>query len=222
MRWLPEFDKSRWIIGLAAVLLFAAAIASAAYAADAAKDQASGPDLISRMEAEAANRQAADAEPAVKQEPVYITLLSFIFKLAVVVALAYGTIYALKRLNVGALKGNNSNIVKVVENASLGANRSLHIIEVGDKTLLISSTPSKINLLTEVDASAAGQAVADGSADETDKGGAFSGHLSKFMGNDTSADSLTQSVAGMIRGSSAFLQDKVLELGRLRKKFKNA
>ena len=107
-------------------------------------------DLLASMEAESAD-QAKTEKSKESGEPVYVTLLSFIFKLALVVGLAYGTIWVLKRFNVQGLKRSSEHTIRVVENTTLAANRSLHLVEVGSKRLLVASTPGQISLLTEVE-----------------------------------------------------------------------
>lgn len=223
MRRLPDSYKLKCTIVIALAMMLAFGIVSAGFATEAksVKDQAAEPDLLTKLEAEAANRQT-DVLSQEKQEPVYITLLSFIFKLAVVVALAYGTIYALKKLNLGALKRRESGLIQVVENTTLGTNRSLHVVRVGDKTLLVASTPGQINLLAEVDLPIAEAAATDESATDSGAGSSFSDRLNMCIGGVADTGDAAANIAGLIRGSSAFLQGKIAELGNLRKKFKDA
>lgn len=224
MRRLPDSHslKCATVIALAMILAFGMVSAGFATQAKSAAQQPAEPDLLTRLEAEAANRQSSDALSKEKQEPVYITLLSFIFKLAVVVALAYGTIYALKKLNVGALKRSESGLIKVVENATLGANRSLHVVRVGDKTILVASTPGQINLLAEVDLPTEELAVGEESANDTQPATSFSDRLNMCLGGVGDTGDAASNIAGLIRASSAFLQDKIADIGNLRKKFKDA
>lgn len=155
-----------------------------------------------------------------KDEPVYVTILSFIFKLAIVVALAYGTIFALKRFNVGSLQRSNNQRIKVVENTTLGANRSLHLVDVGSKRLLVASTTSQISLLAELQADDASEV-----SDQTIKPSnnqAFKDQLSGFLGVKPDTGDTNMNVARVIRGSSTFLQEKIMELGRLRRNLRDA
>lgn len=187
-------------------------------------------DLLTSMEDEAARRPLSGSESGAKEEPVYVTLLSFIFKLAVVVALAYGTIYALKRLNVSAFKRSSVGGIRVVENTSLGANRSLHVVEVGGKRLLVASTPNQVNLLTELEVDSEQCTVdsGEGSAPsgtvnrQPSTANSFRDHLSAFMGARPNTGDSASNVAQIIRGSSTFLQEKIVELGRLRRKMRDA
>ncbi len=167
-----------------------------------------------------------------KDEPVLVTVGSFIFKLAVVLGLAYASIYALKRFTgLRSAIGGGGRRIKVVENATLGTNRSLHLIEVGQKRLLVASTPSQISLLTElaveeVDSPASGGGrsgqltVDSGDADAAQPAG-FAKQLTSFMGSRPNTGDGAGNVAQMIRGSSTFLQEKIMQLGRLRRKLKD-
>jgi len=153
-----------------------------------------------------------------KDEPVFVTVLSFIFKLAVVLALAYATIYALKKITgIKNTAVGSHRRIKIIENAALGTNRSLHLIEVGKERLLVASTPSNISLLTVLnqDQDGADDIIESESIEPTQSG--FGQHLSAFMGGGRDAGDVAGSVAQSIRGSSAFLQEKIMQLGRLRR-----
>jgi flagellar biosynthetic protein FliO len=201
-------------------------------------------DLIASMEDAAARRSlppelSSGSEADAKDEPVYVTLLSFIFKLAVVVALAYGTIYALKRFNVSTFKRSNVAGIRVVENTSLGANRSLHVVEIGGRRLLVASTPNQVNLLTELEIDSgsheslvishqpeAGSVEASApsrtnNCQLTTKN-SFRDQLSTFMGAKPDTGDAASNVAQLIRGSSTFIQEKIVQLGRLRRKMRDA
>lgn len=191
-------------------------------------------DLLASMDAETAKSSKTN------DEPVYITLLSFIFKLALVVVLAYGTIFALKRFNVSTFKRANVQSIRVLENTSLAANRSLHLVEVGSKRLLVASTPGQISLLTEIDKELSSEKPAVDSAEVTvDRvrplptlNTSFKQHLSTFMasqplniptlGRSDAPVESAANVAQIIRGSSAFLQEKIMVVGRLRKELRDA
>lgn len=159
----------------------------------------------------------AKEAPKEKEAPLYVTLLSFIFKLAVVLALAYGTIYGLKKFN--GIKGNLGNSrqrIKVVENTTLGANRALHLVEIGSKKLLVASTPNHVNLVTELGE----EEIPEVEAPEQGKN--FKDQLSTFMGKKPDTTDSAKNVAQMLHESSMLLQEKILQVGRLRKKFRDA
>ena len=76
-------------------------------------------------------------------------LLSVFISLAIVLVLAW---LALKFLagRMGSLGFSGKNI-RLVETMPLGYRRSLHIVEVGGKVLLIGSTEGGVTLLAELD-----------------------------------------------------------------------
>jgi flagellar biosynthetic protein FliO len=174
------------------------------------------PDLAGKSQPELS--AAVDRKSSMADEPIYVTVLSFIFKLAVVLALAYATICALKRFTgLRNVIGGSRRRIRIVENAALGTNRSLHLVEVERKRLLVGSTPSQINLLAELEA----EVVPEAQAEPAEKA-SFSEQLSAFMGVGPDAGDSARTVAETIRGSSTFLQEKIMQLGRLRRKHRDA
>lgn len=78
-------------------------------------------------------------------------VLGLLAKLGLVLALAYGASLGLRRLQAGKLSlGPRSEHLKVVETVPLGQNRSLHVIAVGSRHLLVGSTPQQVGLLGDV------------------------------------------------------------------------
>jgi len=167
-----------------------------------------------------------EKEPSAKEPPVYVTALSFIFKLGIVLALAYGTIYALKRFNgfKGTL-GSGGQRIRVVENASLAANRSLHLIEIGSKRLLVASTPNQVNVITELDpddsSNASDHATVQGPAVPAQVKN-FKDQLSTFLGARPDTGDSARNVAHMLRESSMLLQERIMQVGRMRRKLRDA
>lgn len=200
-------------------------------------------DLLTSMEAEAADQSKAN-KPKDTDEPIYVTALSFIFKLVLVAGLAYGTIWVLKRLNVQSLKRSNDHTIRVVENTTLAANRSLHLVEVGTKRLLVASTPGQISLLTEVDSEQPAKKDAvvstipgstETNRESTKVAGTspnFKEQLTSYLGTRflgtvgsnpcVKPDDTARRVAQEIRDTSSFLQDKVLVVAGTRKGFRDA
>lgn len=172
----------------------------------------SGEDFLTQIERE----QHEEEKP--HEESVFITAISFIFKLALVLGLAFGTILVLKRFSnmKTPIRANHSRI-KVIENSSLGANKALHLIEVGSKKLLIASTPNQITLLAELDAN---DVVEDNSQVSSQS---FKEQLSTMMGTGAKQQDVMQSaktVAEMLRESTTYFHGKVKEVGRFRKQFR--
>jgi len=77
-------------------------------------------------------------------------------KLIAVLGLIYASLMLLKRFGVGGMGGNaggasNGPDVRVLSSIALAPNRSVHVIQVPGKTLLVGATPTSVNLLTELD-----------------------------------------------------------------------
>lgn len=212
-------QKLRNIATMLLVIVLAFALCSALQAAGAVKTAKSDSSTqsVKSADKEVMPWDYSDSEAApVKETPVYITALSFIFKLVVVLALVYITILGLKKFsNIKTAVGAGQHCIKVLDQSSLGTNKSLHVIQVGSKRLLVASTPSRINLLTELDE----DDVPTVGFNQQNAG--FKDHLSTFMGNKTDATNSAATVADMLRESSSFLQDKVREVGKSRRKFRD-
>jgi len=165
-----------------------------------------------------AQREALDAKPSAPDEPsTPVTVASFLLKLALVLGLCYATMLGLRRFTsvknaVGASRGR----IRVVENSTLGANRTLHLIEIGSKRLLVASTPNQVNLLTELDPGDVTEP-----APEQPRA-SFKEQLALFMGNKADASKSARTVAQMIRDSSSHIQDRVREVGSMRRNLRDA
>lgn len=169
------------------------------------QDTAAGKDFIAELQARA-RPQDSDSDP-----PVYVTALSFVSKLALVIALAYLTILGLKRLT--AARGRVEGIVrslKVLESLSIGANRTLHLVEAGKRRFLLASTPSQVSLIAEF----SGDEIEPHTTDEWPSG--FGDHLKAFLGFRPHGQKAAESVAQMLRDSGSYLLEKAADIGRLR------
>jgi flagellar protein FliO/FliZ len=70
-------------------------------------------------------------------------------KLALVIAIVYVASLLLRRANAGRLAASVGRL-RVVETVALGQGRSLHVIAVGDRLLLVSATSQQVALLRDV------------------------------------------------------------------------
>lgn len=158
-----------------------------------------------------------DSKEAPKEQPAYVTALGFISKLALVLLLAYCTIYVLKRFTgtTGAM-GQGRQRIRVIENAGLAANRSLHLVEVGSRNYLVASTPNSVSLIAEIDPADLPE------VPEAEQQSSFGQQLTQFLGQRADSGRAAQSVAEMLRESSTYLQDKVREVGGIRRKHRDA
>lgn len=221
MRWLLSVLRlgSAWLVLLAILALMGGAcaapqpkaatpdekVAAAVSRADSGED-----DFLTSLDG-GKGKKAASQEP-----PIYVTALNFIFRLALVLALAYGTIYALKRFtNLKNSAGAGRRHIRVVENSMLAANRSLHLVEVGAKTYLVGSTPGQVNLIAEMESQDLPEAPVEEAA-------GFKSQLAGFLGGQSSdPTSAAQGVAQMLRDSSAHFHSKVVEVAGMRRKFRD-
>ncbi|HMQ51756.1 MAG TPA: flagellar biosynthetic protein FliO [Anaerolineae bacterium] len=84
-------------------------------------------------------------------EPVWQTATTLVLKLGLVLGLVYVSMAGLRWLKqhkVGGLGGGHT--VRVLETTGLGPNQALHLVVVGDKTLLIGATPQQLSLISEL------------------------------------------------------------------------
>lgn len=103
------------------------------------------------------SRLGSDSVPAYDpgSEPsAAVSLLRVIGALVFVAALAYLSLLALKGTLSRNAGGGSRRSVRVVETVALGANRTLHVVEIQGKRMLIGSTPGQMTLLSEMDCTA--------------------------------------------------------------------
>lgn len=81
----------------------------------------------------------------------FLNIFYYIFILAMALALGYfGVIFGGKLLMYKGMAPQAGSAIKVIETTFLGPNKSLHLIEVAGSLLLVASTQSAINLITEI------------------------------------------------------------------------
>lgn len=72
-------------------------------------------------------------------------------KLTAVVALIYGSAWALRRTSVPArLARGGVRPLRVLDTISLGQRRSIHVVRAGNRTLVIGATATQLSLLSEL------------------------------------------------------------------------
>ena len=133
-------------------------------------------------------------------------LIGLVVKLGLVLGIAYLGALGLKRLS--GLKGaapRSEGALKIIETTSLGANRWLHIVAIGEQAYLISSTPQQTALLAELKDSPALQQALSKPQEAN-----FAGKLGQLLVPATDAPS-----AGL-SGASNFLAEKIADLRSLR------
>ena len=81
------------------------------------------------------------------------SIYRMILSLVLVGALAVGAMYASKKL-LPKVSGMTGKRVKVIETVSLGSRRAVHLLQVGNRQILIGSTQNTITPLAEMDSDA--------------------------------------------------------------------
>jgi len=78
--------------------------------------------------------------------------LGVIGSLALVVVAIYGTLWGIKvfLLRKGSVR-SRAGLIRIWESTHLSPNRTLHLVEVGERLLLLGATDSQVNLLAELD-----------------------------------------------------------------------
>lgn len=147
----------------------------------------------------------------VKEPPVYLTALGFTVKLVLVLGLCYVTILGLKRFsNLRGPIGAGQRHIRMIDNLSLGANRGLHLVAVGSRRLLVASTSSQINVLTELGADEVPEEEAPAPV------AGFKDQLAAFLGARTDASATEKKIVEVLRDSSAFIQNKAAQIRKRR------
>jgi flagellar biogenesis protein FliO len=89
--------------------------------------------------------------PADPPEPLWQTATGLILKLGLVLGLVYVSMAGLRWLKQNKVNGlGSSHTIRVLETTGLGPNQALHLVVVGEKTLLIGATPQHLALISEL------------------------------------------------------------------------
>lgn len=96
----------------------------------------------------ALDEEAASSAP----EPAWLGLVDVVAKLALVLGLMYLVLVGLRWLQRGRRQSGagGGTTIRLLETVGLAPNRALHLINVGEKTLLIGATDYQVCLLTEL------------------------------------------------------------------------
>lgn len=94
----------------------------------------------------------ADPAASVAVAPPWWALsLDLAWKLALIVALIYGTIWLLRRvMNGTAGAAWRPGAVNVLDTTFLAPNRALYLVELGERVLLVGATQTQLTTLTEI------------------------------------------------------------------------
>ncbi len=81
--------------------------------------------------------------------------IDLFLKLGIVVALAYASLALLKRYTVGATR--STSMLQVLDSTTLAPNRSVYVVRVGEKRLVLGVTQTHISTLAELEPEAASE-----------------------------------------------------------------
>lgn len=111
------------------------------------------PAVLAQTGAPADTVQAAQAyEPMVGAGAATVSILKMIMALAVVIVCIYAGIWLLKKVMVKNRTGNRSAyLLEVLETAYIDPKKSLSLVRVADRSVLIGVTDNQISMLTELD-----------------------------------------------------------------------
>lgn len=73
-----------------------------------------------------------------------------LWKTAFVLAILYGAMWALRRFSGRQLLARKGPSISVVETAHLGPGRAVHLVNVGNKIVLLGATSQHVSLLAEL------------------------------------------------------------------------
>lgn len=122
--------------------------------------------------------RAADAEAAISgsNSAAVGAIVKMLSALVVVIACIYGGIYLLRRMMGRRHSGRGGQgLLQVLETAHLGPRKSVSLVRVADKSVLVGVTEGQISVLTELDEKKTAEIVAADEAAETKP--AFAGLL---------------------------------------------
>ena len=79
--------------------------------------------------------------------------VSLVFRIGLVLVVIWSSVMAMRWYvrRVGGEGGGRARVLQIVETRSLGPNRSLHLVRLGNRAVLIGATAERINALMEVD-----------------------------------------------------------------------
>lgn len=139
--------KSRLLLlGLIIVVLFSALIMNSDFVSAEKNDQ-----VVTKQETTASDIPAYSPT-------IFPSIAKIIGALALVIASIYGGLFLLKKMMGRKYSGNGKgNNLEVLETTYLGPKKTVSLIRVADKAVLVGSTESQISILTELSESSTEQ-----------------------------------------------------------------
>ena len=140
------------------LLILTVALGSIVSADDAASTTAVPPsqDAVAEETVPPPESQAIGTETEASQMPsltesVLPSLTRIGLSLCVIVAIIYLTIFLLKKLSGNRIGGKKGTAIQVVETTYLAPKKSVCLLKLADRAVLVGITDNNINLLTELE-----------------------------------------------------------------------
>lgn len=206
------------ILGLIALLAICAQPLLAEHSASKSIASSTPKQLVSTQEKDlfASLNTSDNTENEKSEDPsMAVTIASFIAKLALVLAIAYGCIFTLKKLNTfkaGVVDGKKR--IVVLEHTSIGPGRQLHLVSIGGRSLLLGSTAQQVSILADLDP----DQIPDYPEEQIVS---FKEQFSQLLGHNPKKVEVAKSVAEMLRESTTELRGTVTQVNRLRGNLRN-
>ena len=77
-------------------------------------------------------------------------IFTAIVTLLIVVAILYGAFWATKFIGQGYASASNSRNMNIVEQVTIGRDKSIAVVKAGDSFYMVGITPGSINLISEL------------------------------------------------------------------------
>lgn len=156
---LARVGKSRLILGMGAIVVLALVTAAGLTPAAPAPSEAKQAPALTAVEGEDPTRsytlrdyrELAAGQEADSSLDWTGTLWGLVAKLILVVMLAYGTIWTLRRYVFRATApASRGAIVSLLGSLDLSPGRTIYVLEVGTKVVVVGATASQMSPLTEI------------------------------------------------------------------------
>jgi len=138
--------KRKWIFW-PVLLLLMMVIGPVALAQDVATDQ-SAPPPVENQAIESSEK--AEQMPSLT-ESVLPSLTRIAISLCVIVAIIYLTVFLLKKLSGSRAGGKKGTTIQIIEQPYLAHKKSVCLLKLADRAVLVGTTENSMNLLTELE-----------------------------------------------------------------------
>jgi flagellar biogenesis protein FliO len=130
--------------------------------------------------------------------------LSTVFKLLIVLGLAYITVLGLKWLSSKKVPlPQNTRDLKLMETLRLSPSNTLHVVNTRGKSFLVGCTSGQLSILTELDP-------AEDTVPAENSGSGFAEYLAKYSDGHANKGGASR-MAGLLRDCTEYLQTRTIK-----------